>query len=237
MNEAFQFAVMLQQDEMATIQLDDTSEVYTVQRALLLQASDYFQKALDGHISEDGRRILRLPGCDTPTLQLFLLWLYKRALPDFGEYQATLLERLGVESEIVMKSSIDLQTKLVKLWSFGEMFLIPALQNDTTDALLDVVEADKLQPAAVALVYQTISSDMIKRMCAKEALNGWRERFYSEHELSLLGGIPGFMGEILDSREECRWSNCLCDRGTPCCPSGKLDRGRYMLKSKVKEEN
>lgn len=214
---------------MVTIQPQDSDEIFLVQRALLIQASEYFQKALKGHYAETERRVLRLPGCDTPTLQLFLYWLYHRTLPCFGEAQSILYVKHGSKSDIALKNAIDHQIKLFRLWGFAEAYLLPRLQNETMECLCDFLMFHRLQPAAAHVAFEVSSRDLLEYFCVKQAANDWRSSYYDEDDLTVLGGIPGFMNMMLNSIEECRQRGCLCHQSKPCRPSLQRERKSYMV--------
>ncbi|KAK4621991.1 hypothetical protein CLAFUW4_06799 [Fulvia fulva] len=71
------------EDELVTIALDNCSRTFTISKALLCGASDYFVKALNGRFKEAADHILRLPGCDEATLRCFVYYLtHDKELPD-----------------------------------------------------------------------------------------------------------------------------------------------------------
>jgi hypothetical protein len=99
-------------DELVAIKPEGTEETFTVQKALLTNASDYFVAALDGRFEEADKLILTLPGTDVEAVRLFIYWLTLRKLPDFATKATSLL--IGSEERRSLEG--DKQSALINLW-------------------------------------------------------------------------------------------------------------------------
>jgi len=86
------FCSTFRDDVLVTVQLEGARQTFSVQKALLCSASDYFVKALDGKFKEAVDNTLHLPGCDEATFQLFLAWLCGREFPTYIELRNTTLK-------------------------------------------------------------------------------------------------------------------------------------------------
>ena len=73
MTSGSQSSRALANDEMITIKVHDKS--YNVQRAVLVKASKWFDKALKGSFREGKELVLRFPGTTTIVVEYFLYYL------------------------------------------------------------------------------------------------------------------------------------------------------------------
>lgn len=119
---------------MVTIVLEEDGSRFTVQSALLCSASDYFVKALEGPFKEANERTLSLPGCDAKIFSIFLYWMCNRELPN--------LNGPSEKDDRFFDSMFRWQKLLIRLWVFGDAYLIPALCQDSIDYILRILHQD-----------------------------------------------------------------------------------------------
>lgn len=210
-----------QLDQLVAIQVDDAEETYFVPKHILLKSSEYFEGALQGQFIETKQQKLRLPGCDTTTLHLFLNWLCNRTLSTLCDELYELTDGdVEDDSQEVRQAASKLQVILVKLWVFGEAYLMPKLQNETMECFLDLLQNGFISTDAVHVAFELTASDMFRRMIAKEVAQWQRRGCYSDEEIDGLGTIDGFFKITIKVLEECHRTGCRhqCDE-VGCAPS------------------
>lgn len=182
---------------MIEVALEDGGQ-YTVQRAVLCNASEYFRAALLGRFAEARDKKLRLPGCESALFEILLYWICNRELPDLAP--ETDLLPWGVEKiEESYLTLAGIQEELVRAWHLADMYLMPALQNEIMDRLLDILENCQITALAMSAAFALGSPECIlQEMLLQVAIceNGK----YGDREL---GGwdscenIPGFFSSYL----------------------------------------
>ncbi|KAK4539182.1 hypothetical protein LTR36_001182 [Oleoguttula mirabilis] len=115
----------LKDDGMITIVAGEGQETYKVQRALLINASPWFGKALGGGFKESQDRTLRFPGVREEVVQAFVAWLFQYSLPLNDLVEAAEEEDIEDDDEWVQEE----MRLVVRLWAFGEQYMLPRLQN------------------------------------------------------------------------------------------------------------
>lgn len=202
-------------DKLITIALEGIDERFTVSKALLCNASDYFRKALDGGFRESSENLLRLPGCDIDTLRLFIGFLTCNALPSFGD--ALTREWLADDSFLQSERVIEYQDQLIRLWAFGDSFLLLQLQDGATVSfmkLLEYVEFNQggygyIPPESIQLAFDITSKDSpISKMLVCIVAHVWKHYSISEEALERFGAIPGFFVLFLAELKKCPRRDC-----------------------------
>lgn len=140
-----------------TIQLENTTKTFMVQRALLCSLSDYFTTALGGSFKEGRDNTLRLPGCDTETFKMFLYWACNRSLPEAPE-----------PGKGTTPANQTFQFIMVKVWCFADAILLPQLQNDAMKALLDGLRYARVPVEAIRFTFENSANDSVLRKAILE---------------------------------------------------------------------
>lgn len=105
------------------------NKAYTIHKDLLTFYSDYFHAAFDGSFKEATEGKISLHDGSEDVFDIVNQLLYSRLLAD-GEGS---------------KLSWD---KLVRLWLFGDKYIIPFLQNSTMDALIKKNNTERRVPTS-----------------------------------------------------------------------------------------
>lgn len=187
-------------DEVITIALENVDERFTVSKALLCDASDYFKKALDGGFREASDKVLRLPDCDADTLRLFTGYLTRRTLPSFNEIYAGKGSHEEKTEEVVAR-----QCMLVRLWAFGGKYFLPRMQNAAMVSLANslcesynVMKAIALEPVQLAFEITGRDSALCK-MLAMEFLEDWECGSLEPDTIDHFEVISGFFAVFLSA--------------------------------------
>lgn len=170
-------------DELVKIEPEESSKTFKVQAALLRNASPYFEKALAGGFMESKYKVLRLPGCDKATFELFLFWLCKQRMPEVGSAVA---------------SSSAWQEVMVQLYAFADMCLIPELQNQAMTGFLNTLSCGVVDQPAVLYAFEHLDEDSIMRKAVVgEVVGDFLEGLITEYDVVAMADIPDFMAEFL----------------------------------------
>ena len=208
-----------QSDQLITIILTNSTETFSVQKALLCNVSEYFAKALKGRFNEAKTRALTLPDCDIDTVQMFLYWLCNLEVPNSREMVYEHARGSETRREVVSQQ----QLQLIRLWCFGDRFLIPRLQNAAVRDLVDLLDISYIRAAAMALVFNTTHETSPLRALAVHSflvyyptINAYGEQTYSEDALNMMGGTPGVLAKCFEfvATSKCGRLKCEC---SPCC--------------------
>lgn len=178
------------------IKLEGCEAIFHVPKAKLCDASKYFRAALDGGFKEASKNVLKLPGCDQKTFQLFLYWIFHDNIPvDLGYFQSADVE----EGEVY---SAELQVSLVRLWCFADLVLMPDLQNATMRYLMDHMSTTCVKVEAVKAVTLIASPDSQLYKMIMDDLTSDIAKFHviahKPERRDQLGAIPGVMSAVLD---------------------------------------
>ncbi|KAK4501713.1 hypothetical protein PRZ48_007522 [Zasmidium cellare] len=181
------------------VALEGCAETFSVSRALLLSASEYFRKALSNGFAETSEQTLRLPGCDEETFRFFLYYMTTNTLPDFGaEFQAFYKSEHTVEETAAMR--VQFQVALVRIWCFGDIYLMPKLQNAAVDRLLDLLKQVCIAPDAVRLAFSINVDGPLCKLFAQEAAFDYNGTTgFKKASMDRLGAIPGFICQFTDA--------------------------------------
>lgn len=187
-------------DTIIEIALEDGGN-FTVQRALLCNASEYFRAALQGQFAESQTKKLRLPGCDTRSFELLLYWICNKQLPGSLSRRHSLKwdDENYDESE---RATEHLQGSLARLWYTAGMYLMPALQNKVMDCLLDIFGHLKVRASALEIAFDAGSPDcLLRSMLLQEFVDAWKRfpsPFLRPSMTAKLAKIPGFFATFAD---------------------------------------
>lgn len=114
---------------------------FLVDVEVLTQGNDYFEIMFIRTLTEQGRRVLRMPSLDTEVFQAYLQYAYGRRV-------------IVMDSEDARqsRSKAEEQVKIANLWDFANSITDVALQNATTDAFVDTLQAASV-PISVATIH------------------------------------------------------------------------------------
>ncbi|KAH0378260.1 hypothetical protein KCU92_g8812, partial [Aureobasidium melanogenum] len=101
---------------LVTIEVGSEKKKFVIHKDLLTFYSDFFRGAFNGSFIEAAEGKLSLPDVEVPIFDIFNQFLYTGRLAD-GEGHT-------------LRSNT-----LIKLWLFGDRFIVPCLQNSAIDAL------------------------------------------------------------------------------------------------------
>ena len=201
-------------DDLIKVRLENTEKVYYLQPAVLRLASPYFEKAVTNGFKESEDKTLRLPGCDVDTFEGFLYWLCHKDIPDdTGEN---------------VKDSDSYHQFLIRVWAFGDVYLMPLLQNEAMNHLLGAFDSNWPSPRAVKLAFELSSPGSIVREVLVEELADMYKRSGNdpdeevEPEMNKLGATAGFTLAFTNAL-----MNALRDPGWQ--PPSDRDPWRYMI--------
>lgn len=205
MDAAAKLANAFVKDDMITIELEDGGS-FTVQKALLSIASDYFDRAVNGRFMESSTKTLKLKEWTTESFQLFLHWICRRSLPDFFS-ELDKLPSDTPEQDTSGDAVRDAATiQLIQLWVNADMCLMPALQNAAMEELLKVLSISTAAISTIRLVYEKTSSDSPMRALFLNEFaychlvlghNSFGGPYYSPEDLEEIASIPGLFAEFM----------------------------------------
>ena len=226
---------MFEHGDVVTIALESTTQTFSVQKALLCNASRYFTTALSGAFKESDAQTLKLPGCDEHTFRLFLYWLCNHKFPDPYKDAVTLTH--GSEEK---KAYITTQQLLlVKLWVFGDAYLLPRLQNDTMRRLLQLLQDTYIRAEAVQLAFTAAPfASKIREVAIAELVHsyGKHDQYgglrYDDDDISLLAATPGLMQSMLQTLTTLDCCRVCANDGCakkPAAAVGRVEERQYMV--------
>jgi hypothetical protein len=91
--------------------------------------SDYFHAAFGGSFREATEGKISLPDEREDVFDIFNHFIYSRVIADEKEHEFP-------------------WAKLVRIWLFGDKYMIPSLQNSAMDALVEKYKVNKVTPAS-----------------------------------------------------------------------------------------
>ncbi|KAK5137777.1 hypothetical protein LTR08_007349 [Meristemomyces frigidus] len=192
-DEVAKVASTFQGDYLISVKLEGSDKTFMMQKALLCDASEYFVAALNGSFREGVERTISLPGCSAETFELFLFWLLRNKLPHSAPDKPT-------EGTLAR----DRQLLLSRLWSFGQICLIPKLQNDAMRALLELFHGNQVDILVVEEVVAREPIDSVLRDAVmRDVLNDYICNDHTEMQKDRLGAIPGFMSDLTGRLFDC----------------------------------
>lgn len=210
MDAAAKLANTFVKDDMITIELEDGGN-FTVQKALLSNASDYFDRAVNGRFMESSTKTLKLKEWSTESFQLFLHWVCRHSLPDFFSD----IDELPDDSPEQIASGDAVrdaaQIQLIQLWVKADMCLMPALQNAAMNELLKVLSISTAAVSAIRLAFEKTSSDSpLRALFLNEFAychlvldrDSFGTPLNSPEDMEEIATIPGFFAELMKCIKE-----------------------------------
>ncbi|KAK4691353.1 hypothetical protein P7C71_g5628, partial [Lecanoromycetidae sp. Uapishka_2] len=117
-------------------------------KSLLCATASYFQAAFEGNFIEAKTHVLELPDEDSEVFKQFQLWAYTSQILSEGETCEDVTYEL-----------------LAKLYFFGDMCGIPALQNAAMDLIFDKQDIGRVAIQIIPLVYEkTVEGAPLRRL-------------------------------------------------------------------------
>ncbi|THX12638.1 hypothetical protein D6D17_03531, partial [Aureobasidium pullulans] len=133
-----------------TVEVGPEQRSFAIHKDLLCFYSDYFRAAFNGSFKEAAEGKISLPDCDAKIFYIFNGFLYTREL----------CSEAG-------KTGLELSsTPLSELWVFGDVHLVPALQNLAIDCLIGRVQTlGSLLNTKIPYIYRrTVAGSPLRRM-------------------------------------------------------------------------
>ncbi|THV89821.1 hypothetical protein D6D25_09743, partial [Aureobasidium pullulans] len=133
-----------------TVEVGSEQRSFAIHKDLLCFYSDYFRAAFNGSFKEAAEGKISLPDCDAKIFYIFNGFLYTREL----------CSEAG-------KTGLELSsTTLSELWVFGDVHLVPALQNLAIDCLIGRIQTlGSLLNTKVPYIYRrTVAGSPLRRM-------------------------------------------------------------------------
>ncbi|THW88337.1 hypothetical protein D6D15_06065 [Aureobasidium pullulans] len=123
---------------------------FAIHKDLLCFYSDYFRAAFNGSFKEAAEGKISLPDCDAQIFYIFNGFLYTREL-------CSEAGKTGHELS---------STTLSELWVFGDVHLVPALQNLAIDCLIGRIQTlGSLLNTKIPYIYRrTVAGSPLRRM-------------------------------------------------------------------------
>lgn len=149
---------------------------------------------------EASNRTLRLPGCDEQTFRLFLYHLAKNKLPDYI-YDT----KEEPSKEQIVASRAEFQTGLVKLWTFGDAYLMPELQIAAMKHLIDHVRYEYFTVEAVETAFAAAKDGVLRDLFIRQMIQDIEglEGNY-DGDMTRFGAVPGFFQAFMEQSCRCR---------------------------------
>ncbi|KAL6707974.1 hypothetical protein ACN47E_003648 [Coniothyrium glycines] len=120
----------------ATVLVGKEEKKFVLHEKLLVHYSGFFRAALTGKFKEAEEKVARLLDDDADVFEMFVHWLYHGDFPDRARADdAGLLEILEDRD-----SSLADPDWLVLLYLFGQQDMVDQLQNETLNALFDLIQ-------------------------------------------------------------------------------------------------
>ncbi len=163
---------------------------------------------------------------------MFVFWLVYRKLPAL-DIEAVMNT---TSPEDAKKAREMRQWRMIKLWVFADAHLIPNVQNAAMEVLISQLQA--VHPSGecvrLALTIAPLKSALSEAFVAAAAhWYGEGKRYarptYTDDELDILGGSPGFTAAMLGGLMKC--GTVLCGKSCTNMPSleGEWDRRKWLV--------
>ncbi|KAH9831054.1 hypothetical protein Tdes44962_MAKER02131 [Teratosphaeria destructans] len=213
MNAISRLARGFTNDKLITLTPDgEGCQTYNVSCAMLCHASKYFRAVLHGGFKEASSNILTFPDFDEKILEGFVYWLAAGHLPRHDEF---LSEARNVDPDKLAEYLLDWELLLIRLWIFGDQYMIPKLQNCAMSPLLNAMMHRPLAPRAVREIFERTANDAPLRRAAVTNITGdltcgW----YHADDVEELSQIPGLLVAAMEENRQCRGGllyGCRCD--------------------------
>lgn len=161
---------------------------YQVPKDRLCATSRLFVKSFDGAFLENKTRLLRISDTDEDTFNLFLIWLNTKRFP--------LLNSINY---------LQQQLLFARLWTFGDTYMIPSLQNT---AMRELLGGNSM---GVELAHQIAgtapANSPLEDYMRAQALYDLTERRYSKKEKEDMAKIPVLVDDMKDALGDKAWNS------------------------------
>ena len=169
---------------------------FEVQCSLLVIASPWFAKALDGRFLEGQRRRLHFPETHVDVVKAFLYWLFS------GNLEV---------DEFIGKDKVNPSARVnliicCRLWAFGDGHFLPILQNDVIRVMNKWVTHDWPSCETIREAYLVSSPGAaLRRLILHELVYGYTSQLvpgegcngYTTAEVESLNPCPGLFADLL----------------------------------------
>ncbi|KAF2127077.1 hypothetical protein P153DRAFT_432919 [Dothidotthia symphoricarpi CBS 119687] len=119
-------------DEIVTIEIGPEHTKHLIHKALLIEHSEYFKKALNGPWKEAQNGAISLEDVDSGTFDIFVDWLYSQKLPATNRDWA-----FGVDESDNTIVAHARQLARIKAYTFGDRFLCLEFAKAVRNSLVD----------------------------------------------------------------------------------------------------
>jgi hypothetical protein len=186
---------------MVTIDIKDAKKTYKVQKSLLCTAAKYFRDALGGSWAERGSKPITLPDCDEETCQYFIYWLAYRKLPSSLANEDSPMDADGDDtgSDDTLNSC-----RLVKIWVFGDKYVMPQLQNATMTLLISNVRKNSLRVETTRLAFEMLPDSLVTKLLLEQQAYNYKASPLDPDSFEHLSDCPGLMYDF------CHWVRKVC---------------------------
>ena len=161
---------------------------YCVQESVLTSISDYFVKAIENqHLGTVQPGTLTFPEDSEDAWKLLLHWKIKGALPDLEDLE-----------------DIEQQRQLVHLWTLGDKYGIPELQDIAMLELLEVLTGHDSHIDVIKIAFEnTAPGSPLRKVMAEETVYLMREGGnWKNEKLDKLDGAVGFTTALIGALDE-----------------------------------
>jgi len=173
----------------------------------LCATSENYVKALHGSFKEAENRMLRLPGCNQETFEHFLYWACNNNLPNFeAEVDAEIDAATNDEEEVTAAvTARRYQLRLAKLWTFGDAYVLPKLQNVAMRALGSIFPFSKTAPEAIRHAFaESAEGSVLREALARETASDYLCKRFLAEEVEMIGAVPSVFAAIMDVIVKCQ---------------------------------
>lgn len=178
---------------------------------------------------------MTLPGSDLESVQLFIYWLCKHDLPDMTKEEDSHTNGTPERRDCITKN----QEILVRLWCFGDRFLVPRLQNVAMKNLIHRLRGAYVRAEIVDLALRlTLEKSPLRNAITRHFLhnqpaNGHANAYgglqYDQADFERFGSTPGLMTQFLRviSKSVRKRLPCTCEK--ECYRINEVDEKKFMV--------
>ncbi|XPS77670.1 hypothetical protein M3J09_009697 [Ascochyta lentis] len=174
---------MLMRDDVVKIEIGPDHMEYFVHPGLLLEHSEYFNRALTGSWKEAAERAIELDDVDFVLVEIFLEWLYTQRYPKDNRFTDS------------FDSECASHLARVKACEFGDRFLAAEFRRASENALIDSLTVGLNTPWYTMIIYAfnhlPPNSPVLQAMIDTHCYS-WKENSdnYGNGELQLRSLLP-----------------------------------------------